>query len=437
MSIQMFREKVADNSGALTKADAAFSGAIENKFNALKSKGAHPADFRRLQNEVSDWAGKYTASASFDRSAYDGAMAWHSLLQAEIDLRAFAHIPATASVSGNGWVNASTGEPVAIYAPGEKVSGNRGGPGPSVGELVNAMLFGTKSEAIRNSLNEGTDSAGGYSVPVHVLPQFIDRLRSKVQFINAGAQTLMLDTATTKIVRVETDPAAAWRAELGAVAVSDPTYSALTLQPKSLAVLVKASREVLMDSVNIQDTIEQTIIGAMSVKLDYAALFGAGTSNEPLGLAGTSGINSVSMGTNGATPSNYDDLLDMLYELELDNANEPTAAIYHPRTARTYRKLKDTTNQPLEAPAPLDTLPKLTTTSVPIDQTQGTAAGICSTVLMGDFRRAILGMREMLNIQMLNQTYAATGEIGFIAHIRADVGFATPSSFCKLIGVKS
>ena len=439
MSIQAAREKIAANHGVFSSVDTAFSALLEKRYDAIKAKGgAHPADLRRLQGEVRSWAEDHAGGDNYNRSAADAANGWNDLLQAEIDLAVFGKLGFTDSSAkrSTGWVNATTGAPAPIYKPSEQISADRGSSsGPTVGELAAAMLFGTKSEAIRNSLSEGTNSAGGYSVPTTILPQFIDKLRTQVQFIKAGAQTLMLD-GPTKILRVETDPTPTWRAELAAIAVSDPSFSALSFNPQSLAVIVKASREVLMDSVNIQDALEKTMIGAMSVMLDYACFFGDGTGNTPVGLANTSGIGSLSMGTNGATPTSYDDLLDMLYTLELANENDPTAVVYHPRTARTYRKLKDTTNQPMEAPAPLDTLPKLTTTGVPINQTVGTATGVCSTVLMGDFSDAILGMREVLSLQVLNQTYAATGEIGFVAHIRADVGFTTPGSFCKLVGVK-
>lgn len=442
VSMQACREQIAANTGALFTADGQFFGGVQERFSNLTAKSSHPGDFRRLSADLRAWTNSLVNKPKFgeaDQAAYDGAMAWIDMVDLEIENRvtAGALVGKLGGGGGSGWVNATTGAPAAIYKPSEQISADRGSSsGPTVGELAEAMLFGTKSEAIRNSLNEGTSSAGGYSVPAHILPQFIDKLRTQVQFIKAGAQTLMLDGGTTKILRVETDPTPAWRAELAAIATSDPSFSVLTFNPQSLAVQVKASREVLMDSVNIQDALEKTMISAMSVVLDYVCFFGAGSANEPLGLANTSGIGSLSMGTNGATPANYDDLLDMIYQLELANENDPTAIVYHPRTARTYRKLKDTTNQPMQAPAPLDTLPKLTTTGVPITQTQGTATGVCSTVLMGDFTDAILGMREVLSLQIVNQTYAATGEIGFIAHIRADVGFTTPGSFCKLVGVK-
>ena len=43
---------------------------------------------------------------------------------------------------------------------------------------------------------------------------------------------------------------------------------------------------------------------------------------------------------------------------------------------------------------------------------------------------------ESLNITMLRKRFADTGQLAFVAHIRADGAFAHPESFVKLIGVK-
>lgn len=112
-----------------------------------------------------------------------------------------------------------------------------------------------------------------------------------------------------------------------------------------------------------------------------------------------------------------------------------TAAIWHPRTARDFRKLKATDNQPLVAPDPIPALPKLATTSVPTNLNQGTAVGLASPILMGDFSQAMLGLREELTIIRLNETFANNGQVGFWARLRADTGFGHPASFAKLDGV--
>jgi HK97 family phage major capsid protein len=438
MSIQEAREKIAANSAALVKADAAFADNTATRYNAIKAKGGHPADYRRMQGDVRAWLsshlekpGAFTAEANAARLAAEG---WTELLQSEIDLTVFAAagFPA-ASAKASGWIDANTGKPVRVVASADKIS-TTSQNGPGVGDLVAGLISGAKTAEIKAALSEGTDSAGGFSIPTTVLPEFIDRLRAATRFIEAGAQTIMLDGLRTRIMRIENDPTAGWRAENAAVTESDPTFGAVDFVPKSLAVLVKVSVELLQDSVNVGAALEQAMIGALSVELDRACLFGSGTGNQPTGLFTVAG-NTVSLGANGAALTNYDPWLDAIFELENDNVQEATASIMHPRTARSLAKLKDTTNQPLMLPPSLQILPMLKSTSIPVAQTQGTSSD-ASTAFLGDFRMAMLGMRQELVIQRLDQTFAGNLQVGFIASLRADVGFAQPNAFARIIGIR-
>lgn len=438
ISLQECREAIAKNSGALLGADADFFNGVGNRFEGLKAKASHPADFRRLSADVRNWTINFTAKASWnadkDKPVYDGAMAWVAMIDREIENLVLAsdHLGMQAA-TGDQWRNAKTGAAIKLYAPGEKIAGNASGNRVGIGEVLEGIVMGTKSESVRAALSSGTDAAGGYTVPLEITRDFIDKLRAKSVFMEAGARTMMLD-GDTRIVRLTGDPSAAWREENASIGDSDITLDAVTLNPKSLSALVKVPYELLQDSVNVAEILTKALTEAMAAKLDYGCLFGSGTSPEIQGLFGTAGINTVSMGTNGLAPTSYDNMLDMLYELELDNAATPTAAIWHPRTARTFRKFKDANNNPLTVPSPLDVLPKLSTTAVPINQTQGSSS-VASTVLMGDFSQAIFGLREQLTIIRLDQTYAGNGQIGFWARMRADVAFAHPESFCKLTGV--
>jgi HK97 family phage major capsid protein len=441
VSIQNHRETIAKSTGHLLRADPEFFRSVEARFGALKSKGTpHAADLRRLQGEVGGWLNKLVEkpdwNSAADQPVYDGAMAWANLLGAEIDLVMLAGASSRSAPARDGWVNAHTGEPIRMLAPKERLADrDPRNDDTSVGAVLAALLTGPKSPTIKAALSEGTDSAGGFSIPLTVLPEFIDRLRSKTQFIQAGARTVILDGMKTRIMRIATDPTPGWRAENAAVTESDPTFDAIDLVPKSLAVLVKVPIELLADSVNVNTALEQALVGALSVELDRACLFGTGASNQPLGLFNASAINTVSMGTNGAIPTSYDQMLDALYELELDNCDTSTAGIWHPRTARTFRKFKDSTNQPLQLPPALVDLPMLSTTSIPITQTQGTSTD-CSTLLVGDFTRGILGLRQELRIQVLNETYMGNLQGGFIAHLRADVAFERSDAFCRIVGLR-
>lgn len=284
------------------------------------------------------------------------------------------------------------------------------------------------------SLSEGTDSAGGFTVPTHLLRTLVDKMRAQTVSIRAGAQTIMLDTDKTTIARVASDPVAGWRLENAVIAESEPTFEAITFTARSLAVLVKISRELLDDSINLEDALMNAFARSMAVSVDRVALFGSGTAPEPRGVFNTTGIGSVSMGANGAALANYDKLLDVQQTLQDANAADITGLIMAPRTSTAFAKLKDTTGQPLRKPEAISTLPFFTTTTVPVNQTQGSAS-TASCVIAGDFTQMLVGVRSHLRIELLRELFAENHQYAFVAHLRADVQLAHPESFAVLKGI--
>ena len=67
----------------------------------------------------------------------------------------------------------------------------------------------------------------------------------------------------------------------------------MLLTAKSLAGIVKLSRELVMDTVNAGSMIEQALSKSMALEIDRAAIFGDGTNDSPIGVINTSGISSV------------------------------------------------------------------------------------------------------------------------------------------------
>jgi len=304
----------------------------------------------------------------------------------------------------------------------------------SFGQLLRAAVTGPRSDLERRALAEGTDSAGGYSVPDIVLARFIDKMRAQTVCIRSGAMTVPLNSDRSTICRTATDPAAGWRVENAAVALSDPTYEAVVFAPKSLAVIVKVSRELMQDSLNIEQMLEASFAGAMAVELDRVALVGSGVAPEPLGIYGTTNVGSVA---SVGTPADYGKFIDGLYELWIDNEVAPTAAILHPRTATTLAKLPTgiaSDKTPLVKPAVLADIPFRTTTSLPINLGGGTNESIA---ILGNFSRLMFGVRSALRVEILRELYAANYQYAFIAHLRADVAVEHAESFCILSGITS
>src|SRR5207247_8818606 len=133
--------------------------------------------------------------------------------------------------------------------------------------------------------------------------EFIDRLRAAVVTMRAGARTIPLTSDKTTVARLLTDPAAAWRSENGAVASSDPTFDGVVFTPRSLAVVTPVSRELLEDSINIEDMLTLAFVRSFAAELDRVALQGTGTPPQPKGVQNASGIGAVTMGVNGAAPT--------------------------------------------------------------------------------------------------------------------------------------
>ncbi len=333
----------------------------------------------------------------------------------------------------SGWVD-ERGSAVRVLGRADRFA-ETSGEGIALGDALRAMVTGARTDFERRAMSTGVDSAGGYTVPAELSRQFIDRMRARSVVNQAGARTVPMSSSTLAIAKLTGDPAVAWRAENGAVAESDPTFGRVQFEAKSLSCIVKVSRELFADTVNAGAMIEQALVAAAALELDRAAIYGDGTNDSPTGVINTAGINEVSMGTNGAALTGYNPLLDAIYELELDNVERVTAGIMHPRTGLALAKLVDGNGNPLVEPRMSADVPRLKTTAAPINETQGTATN-CSSVVYGDYRHLLIGMREDIGIRLLSEVFAGHGQIAMLLHMRADIQLSWASAFTRLKGIK-
>jgi len=291
----------------------------------------------------------------------------------------------------------------------------------------------TDADLERRAMSEGVLAGGGYAVPTPLSTRIIDRARNAARVLQAGAVTVPMDSATMKIARVAGDQTAAWHTENAAIAASDMTLEAVTLTARTLTSLVVASRELIEDAQGVEVALEQAFAAQLALSLDLAALYGSGTAPEPRGVKNTTGVITQSQGTNGATVTNYDPIVDAIGTL-WDNNEAPNGIIYAPRTARTMAKLKDTTNQPLVPPDVVKELPRFQTNQVPINLTQGSAT-TATDAFVADWTQLLVGVRHGFTIEVLKERYADNYQLGFLAHLRADVVVARPKAFVVVTGI--
>ena len=314
-----------------------------------------------------------------------------------------------------------SGADVHVLAKGDSLVQRMGSAGRTdltLGGFLRAMVGVGDGAKYRDAMTIGTDSTGGFTVPSVLTAALIDKLRAQSVLMRAGATTMVLpDGGEVSMAKLTGDPTAYWHQESVSVTTSTPNFGRVTFQPRTLISLVKASRELLEDSINA----EEALMAALALEVDRVGLIGTGASGEPLGVLNTGGIGDVSMGANGLALTNWDPYVNVIYQLTQDNAMMPTAFIQNPRTTTEGAVLKDSQNQPLMKPDILQGIPILETTQVPIDDTQGSATD-ASRVYCGYWPDLVWGVRHELVIEILREKYSDTFEYGFMAHLRGLYG---------------
>lgn len=410
---------------------------LADKRSAHDAKGAVARIARELLDTMKDSTDE-TRIAEIE-SAHDGLMSAFDIIEARIDsLTGNANRPyfPDSSVRGDGGA-IEVAEPVQAFAlrRGETFSdrirstGRMDHASISTGDYLRAIVLGPKTAEERAALAEGTDSAGGYTVPDILSARLIDRMRSASVVMRAGAQTVPLTSDINYIARLATDPAPAWRLEAAAIAESEPTFDRVTLTARSLAVLVKISRELLEDSLNIGTALPNILATALASELDRVALIGSGTAPEPKGVANFAGLTANSFA--GGALSTYSDLIKGRTALRTANS-DVTAFVMHPRDEGALASRVDGNGQPLRLPPALEGVPMFTTSKLPIDGGVGTNE---SSILAGDWSKLMIGMRSNIRIEILKELYAANHQYAFVAHLRADVAAENEAAFTVMDGI--
>lgn len=314
------------------------------------------------------------------------------------------------------------------------------GPAPTMAQFIRGVAGMETTPEVRAALSVGTNAAGGYAVPDILMPQILQAMVPSSALMLAGAgmvdMTGVADGAKTYTQAiVDALPTPAWRSENGGVVESEPTFRAVVATPRSLAFVVVASRELLADASNMSTALTQAIGQAMALEYDRVGLRGSGTAPQPAGILNTTNVNSVTQGTNGATITGYSPILSAMLAVRKQNGATPTAWITSPDAVVKYAGLVDSTGQPLQAPDMVRRLRQYDTTQIPINLTVGTSTD-CTEQYIGDFSGVYYLMRENVNIQILKELYAGTGQIGFLVHARMDTFIAYPKAFAVVKGTR-
>ena len=314
----------------------------------------------------------------------------------------------------------------------QPLTGNPGVPAQTQSGRASDAYKAAFWDAIRgrkaaNALQVGTDSEGGYLVPDEFDRQLVEALEEQNIFRQL-ARIIQTASGDHKIPVVATKGTASWVDEEGQIPESDNSFSQVTLSAYKLATLIKVSQELLNDSIfPLESYIANEFARRIGAKEEEAFFVGDGT-KKPTGVLAATGGAQVGKTTAAATAITLDEILDLYYSLR-SPYRAKAVFITNDTTVKAIRKLKDNNGQYLWQPAITastpDTIlgrPIYTSAYVP-----AIAAG-AKTVAFGDFSYYWIADRQGRTFQRLNELYATTGQVGFIATERVDGKLILPEA---------
>lgn len=280
---------------------------------------------------------------------------------------------------------------------------------------------------VRNALQVGTDSEGGYLAPDEFENTLITALESE-NVVRSLAHTFTTSSGNHKIPVVSTKGTASWVDEEGAIPESDDVFGQQLIGAHKVATMIKVSEELLNDSAfDLEGYFRTEFARRIGSKEEEAFITGNGT-GKPTGIFHTTGGAELGVTTAAGTAITSDELIDLFYSL--NSAYRKNAVwLLNDSSMKVIRKLKDSNGQYLWQPAlhegGFDTLlGKRLYTSPFVPEI---AAGK-KTVAFGDFNFYWIGDRAGITFKRLNERFAESGQIGFIASKRLDGKLILPEA---------
>jgi HK97 family phage major capsid protein len=272
---------------------------------------------------------------------------------------------------------------------------------------------------VQNALQIGADTEGGYLVPDEFEQNLLEALEEENIFREL-ANIISTSSGDKKIPVVASKGTASWVDEEGQIPESDDSFGQVSIGAYKLATMIKVSEELLNDSVfNLEQYISKEFARRIGAKEEEAFFIGDGV-GKPTGILAAAGGGEIGITTASATAITADELMDLFYSLKSPYRKRSTF-IMNDGTIKAIRKLKDNNGQYLWQPSITAGTPD-TILNRPVKTSAYMPAIALGTksIVFGDFSYYWVADRQGRAFKRLNELYAATGQVGFIATQRVD-----------------
>ena len=287
---------------------------------------------------------------------------------------------------------------------------------------------------VRNDLQVGTDTEGGYLVPDEFERKLIEALEEENIF-RQMATVIKTNSGDRKIPIVTSKGDAVWMDEEEQYTLSDDTFGQASLSAFKLGTAIKVSEELLNDSVfDLPSYIAREFARRIGAKEEEAFFIGNGT-GKPTGIFNNTGGAQDGATTAGASIT-FDDVMELFYSLR-SPYRKKAIWLLNEQTVKALRKIKDNTGnyiwQPSVSNGIPDTIlnrPYVTSVYAP------TVEAGSKAIAFGDFSYYWIADRQGRSMKRLNELFAMNGQIGFLASQRVDGKLILPEAV-KVLTMKA
>ena len=209
---------------------------------------------------------------------------------------------------------------------------------------LSEKMYGDDKEIkgyVAKALEAGVPSAGGFAIPQVLSSRVIEALYAQTFLEKVGVSRIPMPNGNVRMARMDTSSTVGWVGELPAATPTQPVFGDINLAAKKLFAISEISNSLTrFNAVGIEGWLARDLQKKFRLALDYAALYGSGTSYTPAGLT------SLGVQTSGSTSTALTQLIPDEMIALLKAANVPMTNVHwimHPNMEAWLKNLKTTT----------------------------------------------------------------------------------------------
>ena len=276
------------------------------------------------------------------------------------------------------------------------------------------------NEVFRRDMQTSPDTAGGNLVATELSSDFISLLKNASVLAQTGSTILTGLSGNISIPRQGSQQTSYWVGEGSNVTESDMTIEQVNMTPRTIGAMTDISRKLLIQSsLDVESLVRSSLASSVALEIDRAALYGLGSSSEPLGLHNVTGIATENVGNND--PS-FADVVNMESDISVGNAL--TCSLAYVTRANIAGAMKVKTK---DSGSGRFVNEDGVVNGYPLYVSNQIEAG---DIWFGNWSELILGYWSGLDLQVDPYTGGASGNVRVRVLQDVDVAVKHPASFC-------